>query len=485
MKTKSIAINTILNTFRMTLTILVPLVTYPYITRIFGSDGIGQYEWVKSVVSIFTLIASMGITTYAIREGAKVKYSREKFSKLAHELFFLNLCSTIVCYAILFALITYVPKFSMYRIYLLIYSVNIGLSALSLDWVYSVYEDYLYITVRQVIVQVVSIVGLFTLVHTKNDLIIYIIITTVSNSGANIFNFLKSRKYIDFKLQQHYDLLIHLVPVLVFFGTRFAMNAYNSIDTFILGMLSTNDSVGYYNAAVKINTILVTFFTAMSPVYLPRMMMYVTEKNGTQYQQLLKKVVQLKTMLMYPIVCGLFLFAPEIIWLIAGTGFEPAVFTLRILCFVLCFVLFSSIVQKDYMIPMGQEKTVLFLTVFAAVLNIAVSCALIVTVGYNGAAIGSLIAEATVFTIGAIIVRNEGVNLFTLIPKSSYKYFLSACVMSFACVYIHKVFLSSIAIIMIGIPLAAIIYFITLILLRDQFTIDSTKSLYRKIIKKR
>lgn len=483
-RAKSIAVNTVLNTIRMSLTILIPLLTYPYITRIFGSDGVGKYEWVKSVVSIFTLIASMGIATYAVREGAKVRDDREKFSKFAQELFILNVCATAVCYLILSILIQLVPKFSLYRTYLLIYSINIGLSALSMDWVYSVYEDYLYITVRQILVQIVSLAGLFLLVHTKDDLINYIIITTVSNSGANIFNFLRSKKYIDFKVLPRYELLIHLSPVLIFFGTRFAMNAYNSLDTVILGLLSTDDAVGYYNVAVKINTILVTFFTAMSPVYLPRMVSYLNKGESGRYKNLLTKAVHLKTILIYPMACGLFILAPQIVWLIAGDGFVNAISTLRILSFVLFFVLLSSIVQKDIMIPLGDEKEVLKLTLFGAVTNVVISSILILLIGYNGAAWGSLVSEGIIFIIGGIKVKKHGIKLFELLVNSSGKYAIATVLMGIWCLFIHHMMSSNISLVLIGVPSAVIIYGIVIIVLRDQFFCDNAKVMLQKILRR-
>lgn len=481
-RAKSIVVNTVLNTIRMSLTILIPLLTYPYITRIFGSDGIGKYEWVKSVVSIFTLIASMGIATYAVREGAKVRDDRNKFSKFAQELFILNVCATAVCYVLLFLLIKYVPKFSLYRTYLFIYSINIGLSALSMDWVYSVYEDYLYITVRQILVQIVSLAGLFLLVHTRNDLVNYIIITTVSNSGANIFNFLHSRKYIDFKIMSRYELLIHLSPVLVFFGTRFAMNAYNSLDTVILGLLSTDDAVGYYNVAVKINAILVTFFTAMSPVYLPRMVSYLTKGENARYKDLLTKAVHLKTILIYPMACGLFIFAPQIVWLIAGDGFANAISTLRILAFVLVFVLLSSIVQKDIMIPLGNEKEVLKLTLFGSVINVVISSILILMIGYNGAAWGSLLSEGIIFIVGGIKVKKHGINLFVLLVDSSSKYVIATVLMGIWCLSMQRMIQDNIIVVLIGVPSAVIVYGTVIVVANDQFFCNYARGILRKLL---
>ncbi len=469
MKTKSIMVNTMLNTIRMTLTIIVPLITYPYITRIFGAEGVGEYEWVKSVISVLILIASLGISTYAVREGSKIREDREKFSKFAQELFGINLIATVICYAMLGGLIAAVPRFYTYRVYLLIYSLNVGLSALSLDWVYSVYEDYKYITVRQIIVQIVSVLGLFLLVRDENDLIIYIIITTISNSGANIFNFIRARKYVDFKILKCYNPIQHIAPVMIFFGTRLAMNAYNSLDTIILGMMTSNESVGYYNVAVKINTILVTFFSAMSPVYLPRMMKHISEHNEDNYTLLLNKAIKLKTILIYPMVGGMFCFAPQVVWLIAGEGFANAVYTLRILAFVLLFVILSSIIQKDIMIPKGKEKIVLTLTMFAAVLNVVISIILISYFDYNGAAYGSLIAESAICIAGAFILKKNGINLFIMIPKCSWRYLISTLVMCCWCIVASKIFVNNLSIVLIGIPVAVAIYFGLLILMKDEF----------------
>ncbi len=481
MKNKSIMVNTMLNTIRMTITILIPLITYPYITRIFKAEGVGEYEWVKSVVSILILIASLGISTYAIREGTKIRDDKERFSKFAQELFIINLVSTIICYIVLGCLIATIPKFYTYRLYLSIYSVNVGLSALSLDWVYSVYEDYKYITVRQIIVQIISVLGLFLLVHDENDLIIYIVISTISNSGANVFNFVRARKYVSFRLFDGYNIIVHIIPVLVFFGTRFAMNAYNSLNTVVLGMMTSNEDVGYYNVSVKINTILVTFFSAMSPVYLPRMVKQIAEKNETGYRNLLGKAIKLKTILLYPMVCGMFCFAPQIVWLIAGDGFSQSIYTLRILSFVLMFVILSSIIQKDIMIPTGKEKTVLLLTMISAVVNVVVSIILVYNFDYNGAAYGSLIAEGTVCIAGAVILAKNGINLFSALPKCSYKYLASSLIMCGWCFAASRMLSDNMMIICIGIPIAVAIYFGILILLKDEICWKAIRFLTDKI----
>ena len=73
MKEKNIGINAILNVIKSCLSVIFPLITYPYALRILGADGIGKVTYGESIVSYFLLIAMLGITTYAVREGAKRK----------------------------------------------------------------------------------------------------------------------------------------------------------------------------------------------------------------------------------------------------------------------------------------------------------------------------------------------------------------------------------------------------------------------------
>lgn len=70
MKKKSLAKNAALNMFKTLMSMIFPLVTYPYVTRILQVENIGKINFSGSVVSYFTLLAGLGISTYAIREGA-------------------------------------------------------------------------------------------------------------------------------------------------------------------------------------------------------------------------------------------------------------------------------------------------------------------------------------------------------------------------------------------------------------------------------
>ena len=110
MRSKSIAKNTFIYTVRILSSMLFPLITFPYISRVLSPEGVGAYNFSTSVVSYFSLLAGLGISTYAIREGAKVRDNRLKLEKIAQELFTINLLSAFSAYLLFIIFLNIVPK---------------------------------------------------------------------------------------------------------------------------------------------------------------------------------------------------------------------------------------------------------------------------------------------------------------------------------------------------------------------------------------
>ena len=54
------------------------------------------------------------------------------------------------------------------------------------EWIFQIYEDYKYITIRGILFQFISLILMFVLVRNSSDLFAYVWITVISCSGANI-----------------------------------------------------------------------------------------------------------------------------------------------------------------------------------------------------------------------------------------------------------------------------------------------------------
>ena len=161
MRRKSLGINALLNSLQSLLNLVFPLITFPYISRTLSVDGIGKYNFASSIVSYFLLIAALGISTYAVREGAKLRSNRKEFSKFASNVFTLNLMSMLFSYSLLFITMLAVSSLHKYDLAILIFSIQIFFTTIGTEWVYIIFEEYGYITSRNIVFKIFSIIMLF------------------------------------------------------------------------------------------------------------------------------------------------------------------------------------------------------------------------------------------------------------------------------------------------------------------------------------
>ena len=144
-KMPNIRINAMLNSIRSIMSIIFPLITYPYVTRVLQAENLGKVNFASSTLSYFSLIAVLGLTSYAAREGAGLRNNKENINNFCTELLTLNLCTTIFAYGIFGVVLIFSPSLHPYTGLLIIYSLTIIFSTLGMEWVYTIYEDYFYI----------------------------------------------------------------------------------------------------------------------------------------------------------------------------------------------------------------------------------------------------------------------------------------------------------------------------------------------------
>ncbi len=188
MKNKSLAKNAILNGIRNGLDLLFPLITFPYVSRVLRVERLGEYNFANSVIGYFVLLAGLGISSYAIREGTKLRGNKDEFDFFASSVFTINVVSTVISYICLFICLWFSNGLHKYSILIIVFSIQIVFITIGVEWVYSIYEEYLYITLRGIVFKILSIIFLFIFVKTEEDVIAYAGITVFASVGSNIVN---------------------------------------------------------------------------------------------------------------------------------------------------------------------------------------------------------------------------------------------------------------------------------------------------------
>lgn len=466
--------NLILNTFRMLLTVCVPLITFPYLAHVFGVEGMGKINFAISVTTIFTLFASLGIYTYGVRNGSYFRDNKIFFSKFAWELLAINLIAVILVYIIFFVCINTIPAFIENKALLVIYGMSIMFSALGLDWVFGVYEDYIYITLRQIIAQVCIIVLMFLLVHSPNDIYIWALASTIVTISVNVANYFASKKYIYFKIPDFKTLLLvpHIYPIFILFITQLAAKAGSDLNVIMLGIMTSDRETGLYSVVAKVINILITCFAAMTPVLLPKIVILLKENNAVEFKSFIHKIFRMMLFIAIPAAIGLYALSDEIIGVIGGKNFSDAAVTLRILAPVIVFAALNNVIYYNYFVPLCLEKYVLFCTACVLFLNLFLSFCLIENLLRNGAALGYLGAEFIGFILSSYIAFKKcDIKIWDF--SCLYKY-LIAGLMIFVYINFIKNLLNEgiIWILTFAIAGSMCLYFFVLYLLKDEFVLE-------------
>lgn len=405
-KKKNLKVNAVLNSVRAIFGLMFPLVSFPYSSRILGPVGLGKVNFSQSIISYFAMVAALGISSYGVREAAKVRDDKIALSKFVKELFLINLMSTFVAYILLVVAFFIVPKFSEYRNLIVLCSVSILFTTIGIEWLYMALEDYLYITVRSLIFQVISLVMLFVFVKSENDILLYAGIGVIGSVGSNICNFVHARSFVTFSTKEKLEFRKHLKPIFVLFSMSVAVSIYTALDTTMLGFLSGDEQVGYYSAATKINRMVLSVVTSAIAVLLPRLSYYISQGDEEKFSLLISKSINAIVLLSFPCTVGLSMVANQIILLFSGSQYEPATIVMRVMNPVIIAISFSNLIGIQIFMPLGKEKFTLLSVVIGAISNFTLNFFLIPRYGALGAAIATLVSESIV-TIVQIILANR------------------------------------------------------------------------------
>lgn len=393
---KSIKVNALLNSIRSILYILFPLISLPYATRVLGVENIGKVNYVSSIISYFSLLAALGISTYAVREGAKVREERKQFQKFANEVFTINLLSTFFTYIILICFVLLVPKIENYKLLIFLQSLSIILTTFGVDWVNVIYEDYVFITIRGIIAQCISIILLFLLVKNESDYYIYAAITVITNAFISISNHIHCKMYCNIKPTLHFNLKTHIKPMLVFFANAVTVSIYVNSDITMLGWIYGDYVVGLYTVVVKVYSMVKTIIVALYNTTISRLTFYISNNKEAAYYDLLQKILKALLLLLMPSIMGVILLSRDIVFVLAGDEFLESVLTLRILAVGIFFAVIGGYITSCVNIPSGYEVVSLKASVLSAISNVLFNIFMIPMWQQNGAAITTVVAEAII-----------------------------------------------------------------------------------------
>lgn len=475
---RSLKLNFLMNAMLTMSSFIFPLISFPYVSRILLPEGTGKVSFATSLIAYFTMFAQLGIPTYGVRACARVRDDRTELTRTAQELLIINLVMTALSYTALFAALLFVPRLRYERPLYLLVSLSMLFGTIGMEWLYKALEQYTYITVRSIVFKLVALLAMFALIHSREDYVIYGGITILASSASNIFNFFHARRFISLRPVGGYRFQPHLKAVAVFFAMACASTVYTNLDTVMLGFMTSDEMVGYYNAAVRIKSILVSIVTSLGAVLLPRASYYVEHGQMERFRQITRKALNFVFLAAAPMMLYFIFYAREGIFLLSGENYAGSVLPMQWIMPTLLFIGLSNVLGIQILVPLGRERVVLWSIIAGAVVDVVLNAVLIPYSGATGAAAATSAAELVVLAVQFFVLGKDAREAFGAV--SYWKLLLALGVAVAASLWVPTLGLNNFLTLLVSGVLFFGSYFGMLLISKETLTVELFGQLCKK-----
>ena len=404
------------------LTIILPIITVPYVTRIFTSDDLGNYGFYNSIVSYFSLFAMLGIGVY----GTKQIAAASDVSSTFWNIYAIQLIASILAIVVYLIVAFSIPQMS--GVIPLIVGITLFANMMDISWLFSGKEDFKKITIRNIVVRLIGVISIFTFVKSSDDLYLYVFLIVIFDFLGQFVMWVPAKKFIKRPSFNAKVIKKNLHPIVLLFLPQVAISLYVVLDRTLLGLLGSYSDVGIYEQGQKLISILLKVVSSLGVVMLPRVANLLSERRDKEAQNMVKFSFILYNLIIFPMIFGLISVNEVFVKLFLGQNFQDVKYVLYVIVFNIMFVGWTNILGYQVLVVRNKNKEFMLSTTIPAFVSVAVNIAVIPFFGYIGASITSVVVETLVFAIQWYYSRNI-INKNLLFNKDLVKIVCSSLVM--------------------------------------------------------
>lgn len=397
--------NFLYNVSYQILTIILPLITVPYVSSILGAEGIGDYAYTYANTQYFIIIGLIGVTLYGNRQIAYVRQDREKLKNTFYSIYLLQLITTAIS-LIIFIIFVFVFNKGNYRILYIAQGLNILAAMFDISWLFMGLEEFKKTVVRNTIVKFASLASIFIFVKSQEDIIIYTIILGLSALIGNLTFWFYIPNSIGIKKIKISELNIHLKSSLALFVPQIAIQVYLLLDRTMLGLITNTSEVGYYENSQKLVKIVLTVATAVRTVMMPKIANTVALGDMKKVKYYIENSFFFISSISIPMTFGLMGIANELSpWFFTEKfiGIEKLIIVSSI---IIIAISWSNVLGTQLLVPLNKTKEYTISVTSGAIINFILNLVMLRYLGALGACISTIVAESTVTIVQFYFVRN-------------------------------------------------------------------------------
>lgn len=471
-KTANMKENFVYNIIYQVLLLITPLITSPYISRVIGVEGIGDYSYTASMVMLFSILASLGSGTHGQRGVAGKRDNEQSLSVFTYEIIILRWITTGIALLLYIGFIfTQSDKYTGLYLVQIITIVAIGLDV---TWFFQGLENFRVTVTTQIGAKLLSIASIFIFVKSSDDLLFYVAACISPTLIGYIFLWPMLRKSVPHVRIKSLCPFRHLKPEFQLFMPYIGALLFSHTDKIMMGyMMPDGTENGYYEQALKFITMSNAIVSAISTVVIPRMAYYFKKSDQKHIKLFSIEGTRIIMCISCLLAGGMFSISTNIIPWFYGDSYERSIVLLQILSIMMIVKGINNYYGNAILIPAFKQRSYTIGIWTSAVVNILLNIVFIQLLQSVGACIASVISEFVLFSFLVFSVKN--VIKFREIVKGSLKYLVASVMMCALTCLIANQLAPSIIHTFFLVIMATAIYGIALIVLRDSLTLSVIK----------
>lgn len=468
--------NFIYNTIYQVFIMLLPLITVPYISRIFGANGVGLYSYNSSYSQYFILLGMIGISLYGNRQIAYNKDDKVKMSREFWNIYTLQAITTSISLIVYVIIFVFINKSNV-----ILYLINclpiIG-SIFDISWFFIGYEDIKKVVIRNSLTKVLGIICIFIFVKSPNDIGIYALIMGLTVVLGQLIMWISLPKKVIFIKPIFKDVVSHLRPSIKLFVSQLAIQVYVLLDRTMLGFMTDNYQVGIYDNSQKVIKVVLMLVTSIGTVMLPRMSNMYANGKILDLKKMIYKVFEFINFISVPMTLGIIAISKGFSIWFYGDKFIGVDILMQIGALIVLAISWSSILGVQVMLPMKMEKEYTLSVTAGAIVNMTLNFILIRNYLAIGTTISTVIAEFTVTLIQIYYLRR--IIDLKIILKSLIKPIIASFVMFLVVINVNNFLPINILSTILESLIGFLVYIILMYIMKDKFLLSCIKAFKKK-----
>jgi O-antigen/teichoic acid export membrane protein len=249
------------------------------------------------------------------------------------------------------------------------------------------------LVIPQLMTRLGASLAILVLIRKPSDLLLYTLITAAgSAAGLIMFLRLMSRVGIRFERPSVRLMQIRLKESATLFVTNVAISAYTMSNVLIVSLLLGNRAAGIFGLADRVRQAAVSALVPLTQAIYP----YICRTSGSgdpEERAARRRMFQLMIAAGGGLGLIMFVAAPVAVAVLGGQSFEAATVLVRIFAAVPILVIVSNILGVQIMLPLGMDRRVAEVTIYSALLGVALQLGLTHLFGLSGSASSYVVVE--------------------------------------------------------------------------------------------